>query len=59
MPTFMQYAMAASHEALADAAWYPRTPEEQEMTVGNHGTAGRQTRSSVHREFVSAQGSAA
>ena len=33
MPTFMQYAVAAAHEALQDAAWSPKTSREQEMTV--------------------------
>ncbi|KAL6717134.1 Mitochondrial beta-keto-acyl synthase [Lecanora helva] len=32
MSTFMQYAVAASHEALEDAAWFPESLEEQEMT---------------------------
>lgn len=36
MSTFMQYAMAASSEALDDAAWRPRTDQQQEMTV-SHG----------------------
>ena len=36
MSTFMQYAMAASSEALDDAAWRPRTDRQQEMTV-SHG----------------------
>lgn len=33
MSTFMQYAVAASQEALDDAAWHPETLKEQEMTV--------------------------
>ncbi|CAD6565974.1 MAG: Mitochondrial beta-keto-acyl synthase [Alectoria sarmentosa] len=33
MSTFMQYAMAASSEALDDAGWHPNTDQEQEMTV--------------------------
>ena len=33
MSNFMGYAMAASHEALDDAGWKPKTEQEQEMTV--------------------------
>lgn len=33
MPTFMQYALAASSEALDDAAWRPKTDQQREMTV--------------------------
>ena len=33
MSKFMGYAMAASHEALEDAGWKPKTAQEQEMTV--------------------------
>ena len=33
MPTWMQYAMAASQEALEDAGWHPKTEEEQRKTV--------------------------
>ena len=33
MAMFAQYAMAASHEALEDAGWYPQNNDEQEMTV--------------------------
>lgn len=33
MSTFMQYAMAASKEALEDANWFPETATQQEMTV--------------------------
>ena len=33
MSKFMGYAMAASHEALEDAGWKPKTEQEQEMTV--------------------------
>lgn len=29
----MQYALAATHEALEDAGWQPRTEHEREMTV--------------------------
>lgn len=32
MPTFMQYALAASSEALDDAAWRPKTDQQREMT---------------------------
>lgn len=33
MSTFMQYAMVASHEALQDANWHPKSNLEREMTV--------------------------
>ena len=36
LPTFMQYAMTASREALEDASWFPKDPKEQEMTVSYH-----------------------
>lgn len=35
MSTFMQYAMAASSEALEDAGWSPSTGQQQEMTVSH------------------------
>jgi 3-oxoacyl-(acyl-carrier-protein) synthase len=33
MSKFMQYAMAASAEALKDSGWLPKSDLEQEMTV--------------------------
>jgi 3-oxoacyl-(acyl-carrier-protein) synthase len=33
MSKFMQYAMAASKEALEDAGWSPHTEQEKEMSV--------------------------
>ena len=33
MPTFMQYSLAATKEALEDARWQPETQEELERTV--------------------------
>lgn len=33
MSKFMQYAVTASHEALKDAGWYPKSEEEREMSV--------------------------
>lgn len=33
MSKFMQYAMAASAEALEDSGWLPKSDLEQEMTV--------------------------
>lgn len=33
MSTHMQYSMAATEEALQDAAWQPKTDEQSELTV--------------------------
>lgn len=33
MATFAQYAMASAHEALDDAEWHPKKPEDLEATV--------------------------
>lgn len=38
MSKYMQYAMAASQEALEDAGWSPRSEQEEEMTVSFHQT---------------------
>ena len=39
MSKFMQYAMAASAEALNDSGWLPKTDDQQEMTVSGASTA--------------------
>lgn len=36
MALFAQYAMAASCEALEDAAWHPKSEEDLEATVRTH-----------------------
>lgn len=33
MAKFVQYAMAASFEALEDANWFPKSEHDKEMTV--------------------------
>ncbi len=39
MSKFMQYAMAASAEALKDSGWLPKNDRDQEMTVSRASNA--------------------